>query len=168
MRIYLLSPDGRELTVRVYGRGDTFGEFAVLDGKQRSAGAITLGPVVALVIYRDAFRELLRNNFDLVERVLEELTERLRFTTRFGQNLAFLDAAGRVAAALSELVHRQANHAVPVRLTITQQSLASYAGITREWTNKALGEFATLGLLRSERGAIIVLDTARIHSWSDL
>lgn len=167
VRIYLLSPDGREITVRVYGRGDTFGEFAVLDGKPRSAGAVALDQVTTLVIYRDEFRDLLRGSFDLVERMLEELTERLRFTTKFGQNLAFLDAAGRLAAALSELIIRQGDPPPPVRIKTTQQALANYAGVTREWTNKALGEFAGLRLLRVERGTVIVLDCARMHHWSD-
>src|ERR671937_461771 len=39
VRIYLLNTDGREMTIRVYGRGDAFGEFAVLDSKPRAAGA---------------------------------------------------------------------------------------------------------------------------------
>lgn len=167
VRIFLLSPDGREITFRVYGRGDTFGEFAVLDGKPRSAGAIALNNVTTLVIYRNEFRELLRSNFDLVERTLEELAERLRFTTRFGQNLVFLDAAGRIAAALAELMVRQGDYSAPVRLTLTQHALASYAGVTREWTNKALREFAQDGLVRVERGAVIVLEPTRLLHWSD-
>src|SRR5690349_2252424 len=39
VRIYLVSPDGREATVRIYNRGSTFGEFSVLDGQPRSASA---------------------------------------------------------------------------------------------------------------------------------
>src|SRR5215216_563086 len=77
VRIYLLNADGREMTIRVYGRGDTFGEFAVLDGKPRAAGAVAVSNVSTLVIYRHEFLELMRHNFDLVTHVIEELTERL-------------------------------------------------------------------------------------------
>jgi len=166
VRIYLLNPDGREMTIRVYGRGDTFGEFAVLDGKPRAAGAVAIGNVTTMVIYRHEFLELMRHNFDLVTHVIEELTERLRFTTKFSQNLVFLDASGRIAAALAELATQQANGNASVRLALTQQDLANYAGVTREWTNKALRVLSEHRVVRVERGAVIVLDLERLRYWS--
>jgi CRP-like cAMP-binding protein len=167
VRIYLLSPDGREMTIRVYGRGDTFGEFAVLDGKPRAANAIAVSDVVTMVIYRHEFLDLMRNSFDLVMRVMEELTERLRFTTRFTQNLAFLTASGRIAAALTELARQQASGSAIVRLPMTQQGLANYANVTREWTNKALRVLAEQGVVRVERGAITLLDLERLRYWGE-
>lgn len=166
VRIYLINPDGREMTIRVYGRGDTFGEFAVLDGKPRSAGAVAGSQVITLAIYRHEFLELMRHNFDLVTHVIEELTERLRFTTKFSQNLVFLDASGRIAAALTELADQRGNDNASVRLALTQQDLANYAGVTREWTNKALRVLSEQRIVRVERGAVIVLDLERLRYWS--
>jgi len=166
VRIYLINPDGREMTIRVYGRGDTFGEFAVLDGSAGTLGALAVTNVTALAIYRHEFLELMRHNFDLVTHVIEELTERLRFTTKFSQNLAFLDASGRIAAALAELATQQANGRESVRLALTQQDLATYASVTREWTNKALRVLSEQRIVRVERGAVIVLDLERLRYWS--
>jgi CRP/FNR family cyclic AMP-dependent transcriptional regulator len=119
------------------------------------------------VIYREDFLSLLESNFELVHRVIEALTERLRFTTTFSQNLAFLSASGRIAAALAQRAAREAKTADPVRLALTQQDLANHASVTREWTNKALRDFAAQGLLRVERGAVIVLDQERLGRWSE-
>jgi len=166
VRIYLLNPDGREMTIRVYGRGDTFGEFAVLDDKPRSASAVAVSNATTLVIYRHEFLDLMQHNFDLVTHVIEELTERLRFTTKFSQNLAFLDASGRIAAALAELATQQANGQTSVRLALTQQDLANYASVTREWTNKALRVLSEQRVVQVERGAVIVLDLERLRYWS--
>jgi len=167
VRIYLLNMDGREVTVRIYGAGSAIGEFTVLDGKPRSACAVAMEEVTTLVIYREDFLSLLEFNFELVRRVIEALTERLRFTTTFSQNLAFLSASGRIAAELAQRAARVAKTSEPVRLALTQQDLANHASVTREWTNKALRDFAAQGLLRIERGAVIVLDQERLSRWSE-
>src|SRR5262245_41115603 len=39
VRIYLAGPDGREVTLRIYGPGSNFGELSMLDGQARSASA---------------------------------------------------------------------------------------------------------------------------------
>jgi len=169
VRIYLLSADGREITFRVYGPGTTVGEFAVLDGKERSAGALAVTSVRTLVIYRDQFRALITKNIEVLLRVVEVLTERLRYTTIFSQNLAFLGASGRVAVALNQLANTTyPGKAGPVTLKITQRELASYAGVSREWTNHALRDFAAEGIIRIERGAITILDRNRLALWADV
>src|SRR5215212_9013626 len=70
VRIFVNSPDGREATVRFYGPNSTFGEFSVLDGQPRSASAAAVDDVATLALYRADFLGLLRQHFDLVERML--------------------------------------------------------------------------------------------------
>jgi len=158
VRIYLASPDGREATVRIYGPRSTFGEFAVLDGAPRSATAAALDNVTALVLYRDDFLELLRRNFDLVLQVFAMLTERVRYTTDYTEQLAFLSGPGRVAAVLLQLASVEALDHGPIRLELTQHELAAFTNTTREWANHTLREFAEQGLIALERGAVIVQD----------
>lgn len=166
VRIYLLNTDGREITFRVYGSGAAFGEFAVLDGNPRSASAVALSDVVSFVIYREDFLALMRTNFDLVQNVLGVLTERLRFTTKVAENLAFLSASERIANALTQLVCRALPSPHGPQIKLTQHELASYAGATREWTNKALRTFAKEGLLKVERNTITIIDETRLAHWA--
>ncbi len=37
VKIYLISPDGQEISLVVFGKGECFGEFAILDDLPRSA-----------------------------------------------------------------------------------------------------------------------------------
>jgi CRP/FNR family transcriptional regulator, cyclic AMP receptor protein len=168
VRIYLLSADGREVTFRVYGNGAAFGEFAVLDGKPRSACAVALTNSSALVIYREDFLALIERNAAVLQRVVAALTERIRHTTLFAQSLAFLSASGRVAAALVALADQASLAPEPVQLKITQRELASYAGATREWTNHALRDFADEGLVQVTRGTVTVLERERLRLWADV
>jgi CRP/FNR family transcriptional regulator/CRP/FNR family cyclic AMP-dependent transcriptional regulator len=135
-----------------------FGEFAVLDGAPRSASAAALDDVTVLALHRDDFLRLLRENFDMVLHIFAMLTERVRYTTDYSEQLAFLNGPGRVAAALLQLASVEANGYGPVRLEITQQELAAFTNTTREWVNKILQEFVDQGLIGLKRGVVEVRD----------
>jgi len=158
VRIFLASPDGREATIRILEPGTSFGELAVLDRAPRSAGVMAYDDTVVLALYRDDFMTLLRASFPLVEHVIQLLAERVRYNTAYTERLAFLSVPGRVAALLVPLADSALVGTGSVRLALTQQELADFANTTREWVNRALRDFADRGLVRLERGAVIVLD----------
>jgi CRP/FNR family transcriptional regulator, cyclic AMP receptor protein len=158
VRIYVAGPDGREVTLRIYGPDNNFGELSVLDGESRSASAAALDDVVTYVLYREDFMNLLRENFALVQHILAILAERVRYTTNYSEQLAFLSAPGRVAALLMRLAGAEAEVQAPIRLELSQQELADFANTTREWVNRALHDFAAEGLVRVERRAVVILN----------
>jgi CRP-like cAMP-binding protein len=158
VRIYLAGPDGREVTLRIYGPDSTFGELSVLDGQPRSASAAALDDVTTHVLYREDFLNLLQENFTLVQHIIAMLSERVRYTTNYSEQLAFLSVPGRVAALLIRLAGADVEGRGPIRLELSQQELADFANTTREWVNRALHDFAEQGLLRVERRAVVILD----------
>jgi CRP-like cAMP-binding protein len=158
VRIYVGGPDGREVTLRIYGPDSNFGELSVIDGQSRSASAAALDDVTTYVLYREDFLNLLRENFALVQHILAILAERVRYTTNYSEQLAFLSAPGRVAALLMRLAGAEATVQAPIRLQLSQQELADFANTTREWVNRALHDFAAEGLVRVERRAVVILD----------
>jgi CRP-like cAMP-binding protein len=158
VRIYVAGPDGREVTLRIYGPDSNFGELSVIDGEARSASAAALDDVTTYVLYREDFLNLLRENFALVQHILTILAERVRYTTNYSEQLAFLSAPGRVAALLMRLAGAEAAVQPPIRLELSQQELADFANTTREWVNRALHDFADEGLVRVERRAVVILN----------
>jgi CRP-like cAMP-binding protein len=157
VRIFLSSADGREVTICIYGEQTAFGEFSVLDDHPRSASAAALSDVITLVLCKEDFLPLMRANFDLTRRIIAMLTERIRYTTHYTEQLAFLSATGRVAALLSHLA-RSGEGPGDVTLTITQQSLAEFTNVSRELVNKILKEFADKGLISTQRGTVTIHD----------
>ena len=93
-----------------------------------------------------------------MQHILAILAERVRYTTNYSEQLAFLSAPGRVAALLMRLASAEADVQTPIRLELSQQELADFANTTREWVNRALHDFAAEGLVRVERRAVVILN----------
>lgn len=68
--------DDRE--VAVLGPGEFVGEMAAIDHQPRSADAITLGPTRLLVFHPRALDELMGANGQLANRLLQQISQRLR------------------------------------------------------------------------------------------
>lgn len=166
VRIFLPGPEGREVTLRIYERGDIFGELAVLDDGARTASAQAMDNVYAYVLYREEFMQLLSGNFKLVQHVIRMLSERLRYTTTYTERLAFMSMPARIAAALLQLssginATEQAGMQAGMQagvISITQQDLANFVGTTREWVNRTLKDFARRGWIKLARGTIYILN----------
>jgi CRP/FNR family cyclic AMP-dependent transcriptional regulator len=141
VRIYVLGPDGREISVNIYAAGDVFGELAILDGLPRSASAIALARTKALVLYRDDFLEHLRACPEMANNLIFILSTRLRHTTDYAESLAFLDVRTRLARELLRLAERYGTpteSGAKIDLGMSQADLASLIGTSRETLNRAL------------------------------
>lgn len=160
VRIFILSESGQEISVNIYGPGDTFGELALLDGLPRSAGAVAVERTVTLTLHRDDFLPHLETYPRMAQSIIEVLSTRLRYTTTYAESLAFLDVYGRVAAKLLELAERYGvqKEGIEIELRLTQSELASWVGATRESVNKVLGTFRGQGLIEIEGKKITISD----------
>jgi len=161
VRIFALSESGQEISVRICGTGEVFGELSMLDGLPRSAGAMALEETRVLTLQREDYRELLEAYPHMAKGIIATLTARVRYTTQYAENLAFLDVEGRVAQRLLELANLygvQAPAGVEIGMQLTQSDLASLVGATRERVNKVLAAFRNQGLIESDAERIIVRD----------
>ena len=160
VRIFTLSESGQEVTLNIYGPGDVFGEFSLLDSLPRSAGAVALEKTVTLTLHRDHFFQQLEASPSMARSIIEVLTARLRFTTEHAESLAFLDVYGRVAMRLLDLAGRYGTErdGIELDLRLSQSELATWVAATRESVNKVLGTFRDQGLIAVEGQKITILD----------
>ncbi|GCE05946.1 Crp/Fnr family transcriptional regulator [Dictyobacter aurantiacus] len=157
VKICLISPDGQEISLIVFGKGDYFGEFALLDGLPRSADAIALEKVECYTLQRSDFHKAIMKNPKIAIRVMEVLCERLRKTDQQVEDLIFLDVYGRVAKKLLELsdTHgKKVEGGIRIEVRLTQQELASMVGASRESVNKVLGYFTDKKYISTDKHRI--------------
>jgi len=81
VRICVQATDGHEVTLTELGRGDFFGEMALLDGKRRSANAVVAEDARLAVLSREHFLSfVMGGNPSVALEMLTALANRLRHT----------------------------------------------------------------------------------------
>src|SRR6266513_4835123 len=157
VKISLISPDGQEISLVVFGKGECFGEFAILDGLPRSADAIALERVEFYTLQRSDFHKTIMKNPKIAIQVMEVLSKRLRTTDQMIEDLIFLDVYGRVAKKLLDLADTHGSkvgNGIRIDVRLTQQELASMVGASRESVNKVMGYFTDKDFISTDKHRI--------------
>ena len=156
---------GREIVLELRGAGEIVGELGAIDGHTRSASAVALGEVEALVLPVDRFNALLRERVGLAHRLLVTVVARVREAAGRQLELGTSDVVGRVCRRLTELAR---SHGIPVddgvlvRGAISQQELADWSGISRDGVVRALQELRRLGWVDTGRQRLLIRDVESV------
>jgi CRP/FNR family transcriptional regulator, cyclic AMP receptor protein len=157
VNICLVGPEGQEISLVVLGKGDCFGELAILDRLPRSADAVALERVECYTLQRSDFHNAIMKNPKIAIQVMEVLSRRLRKTDDKVEDLVVLDVYARVAKKLLELAAEhgiKAEDGVRIDVRLTQQDLASMVGASRESVNKVLGYFTDKNYISTDKHKI--------------
>jgi len=159
IRISASSPSGREMFLNIMEPGDTFGEIALLDGRHRTATASAITQSELIIITRDHFLDLLKREPQLVSHVVQLLCERIRWTSGLAEESALLSVPERVARRLLSLGQLH-GHKTPngVELSISQEDVARFLGLSRQVVNQYLQNWKIQGWLTLGRGKIVIVD----------
>jgi CRP-like cAMP-binding protein len=150
-RLSISTLNDRTLSFRHVGPGDLFGEIAALDGKQRSADANAITPVIIHHLERMRFRMLWPDRPAVAARVVAFPCARLRETTTQFESIALLPLEVRLAQfLLSALGGRTApvGQRVPLDLGFSQSELSELLGASRPKVNAAMGLLEQAGAIR--------------------
>jgi CRP/FNR family cyclic AMP-dependent transcriptional regulator len=159
VKIVAAAPGGHHTVLAVRGPGDIIGELAAVDGKPRSATAITVDPVEALWLPADSFVHVLRDDPRIGDVLMRIITARLRYANTRRTEFTDLRSSNRIAALLVELAER---YGVPtadgllISLRIGQHDIAGLAAASREAVTRALRTLRDDGLISTGRQRITV------------
>ena len=169
VRIVIASGSGEETQVATLYPGEILGEMALFDGLPRSASAFAQIETRTLQLTREAFVGWLDGRPLASMAIMATLSQRLRRTNQTIVEIQTLDLEHRIAKQLLKLaaIHDLESTADggTLKLELTQQELAEAVGVSRESVNKQLSAFAKDGWLRVARGAITILERARLRAY---
>jgi CRP/FNR family cyclic AMP-dependent transcriptional regulator len=158
VKISVPSVQGKDAVFNVLGKGDIFGEVALLDGYPRTADATAITTDCELfVIERRDFLPVMHEEPEIALKIIEILCSRLRRTTEQAEEVMFLDLPSRLAKALMRLVDADTAGTGDRKISITQKVLGNIIGISRESTNKQLRLWEEKKWVRLERNAVVIL-----------
>ena len=144
VKISRIGEDGREVVLGIRDAGDVLGELAFVDGHPRSASAIALEEVEAVVLPASAFRLHLESTPRVAVVLLEVVTRRFR------------DATLKLSQASASDV--ASDDGVVIALPLSQEELAAWTGASRAGIAHALQTLRALGWVETARRSMIVRD----------
>lgn len=101
VRICVRTTQGHELTLTELGRGDFFGEMALLDGQRRSADAVVAEDARLAMLSREHFLSFVRSSPNVALELLAALANRLRHTDELLRHSATRNVNVEEAARLT-------------------------------------------------------------------
>jgi CRP-like cAMP-binding protein len=156
-----VSEEGHELILALRGPGDVIGELSAVDDSPRSATAVAIEPVEALVVSAADFASFMQRTPTAALALVRVLSRRLREADRMRLEFAAGDSVGRVAARLTELCEQFGQpdgDAVRIDLSLSQEELAAWTACSREAVSKALQAMRRMGWIETRRRGITVLN----------
>ena len=157
VKVFKLSPGGREQILHIFGAGGGFNDVAVLDGGPNPASAMALEPTSVLVIDRPSMVDLLKRYPALSRAVIENIANRARHLVSLVEDLSLRTVEGRLAKLLLEEATREVDlERVPRGLTHAQ--MAARLGTVREVITRSLHKLEDEGIIKIERHRIVILD----------
>ena len=124
IKVFKLSPDGKEQILHVFGPGEPFGEASVFAGHHFPAHAEALEQSRVFFFPRAAFVELIKEDPSLALNMLAMLSRRLRTFATLVEDLSLKEVPGRLAAYLLYVSEQRAK-TNDLKLDIAKNQLAS-------------------------------------------
>ena len=159
VKVFVDSPDGREVVLSHLQSGDFFGEMALLEGETRSASVTALTDCEVAVLPRSEFLAVLARDFSLTRKILQTLSARLRKANEVIESMALLDVGGRLARYLLRLADESGQPPVEGYFVVTRpthQEIANSIGATRETVTRMLKQFESRKLIRTKGSMVWV------------
>lgn len=160
-RILRMGPEGREQTLRVVTKGDTFGEVPVLDGGPAPSTVEAIDHCEAVLVPGAAFRQLITQYPELALDVLQQLARRLRGITEMVGQMSMQTVQARLARYLYQVATEE-GIAVPdgviVPRELSLQDVASLVGSVREVVSRTMKGLEQSGIVEVRRREILVRD----------
>lgn len=157
IKIFKMSPDGREQILHIFGPGEPFGEVPVFHGQPFPANAVTMAYSTLLFFPRREFVDLVASTPSLALSMLAMLSLRLRRFASQVESLSLKEVPGRLAAHLVYLAEEQ-GRTDRVVLDIPKGQLASLLGTSPETLSRIFARMSEEELIRVHGKKIELLD----------
>lgn len=157
VKIFKISPQGKEYILHICGPGEMIAEVPVFIGGSFPANAETLEASSLLFFPGDRFVKLVHKAPSIAINMLAVLSMRLRKFAQQIEDLSLKEVPARLAGYLIYLLEEQGGSDV-VELTISKGQLASLLGTIPETLSRILAKMSKEGLIEVSGRMIRIVD----------
>jgi len=162
IKVGRISDDGREVIKSVLHPLAMFGELGLVGQVQRQEYAKVMNEDVAYFEIKVAdVRVLMRNNYDLAQKVLNMVGQRLLKVEQKLEALIFKDARQRIIDFLRDTAEsrgRKVGFELHFKHNLTQQDIANITGTSRQTVTSVLNELRKSNMIYFNRRSILIRD----------
>lgn len=164
IKVFKLSPDGRERILHIIHPGNTFADAAIFDDGNYPAFAMSIDSSSLLFFPKTQFLDLLHQHPQLAINMIAGLSKFLRTFAMQIEDLTFRDVPSRLARFLLEHHNKKTAR---VELPLSKAQLASNLGTTSETLSRTLRKLADEDMISVQGRTIDLLDLNRLHDLVD-
>lgn len=164
VKLFKLSPQGRELIIRILHEGAAFNEVPVFDNGANPISVACLEAAQLWLVKPDAIRQAMRLHPEMCMEVIRQFSQHLRQLISTVEELSFYQVTNRLARLLNSLPEEQRSGEGGARLT--QDQIAARLGTVREVVARALRDLERSGAIRLERRQIQIADYDILQQWA--
>lgn len=159
------SVGGKEVSFRDIDAGDTFGEFAAIDGQPRSANIVALDESLIASMTSGIFWDALRDHPEVAAATLKRLTAQVRSLTARVFEFSTLAVKNRIHAELLRLArdHMAEDNVAVISPAPKHADIASRVSTHREAVTRELNDLAHHGLIERRERSLVISDVAQLE-----
>jgi CRP/FNR family transcriptional regulator len=165
VKIFKVSPDGKEHTLHIHVPGDLVAEAAIFDSMVYPASCMALEDSTLIRISREKFLNLLKKHPELALKMMGSYSRRLRQFVLKIEELSLKDIKSRLASYLLENSKVENNKTV-CRFKYTKKELSSLLGTIPETLSRAFAFLKQKGLIVENDNLIIIPDPDKLKLFS--
>jgi CRP/FNR family transcriptional regulator len=165
------SSEGKTIILRIAEPGEVLGLTAVVGNAPYEATVETLEPTQANFISQADFVRFLEQHSDVGMKVAQQLTHNCKCAY---DEIRSLGLSSSVPEKIARLLLRWAEHPIDngkkkttgeiaIRVTLTQEEIAQFAGTSRETVSRVLGGFKKKGWLRVRGATWFILNKTELE-----
>lgn len=165
VRLQLPKSSDREVVFKDYQARDFFGAVSVIHGQPRKAGILALTDVSVTRMPGAVFRELLHTHRDVCDQFLLRMAGEIQRLVNRVNEFSTLDVRHRIYAELLRLSRPKPGTELGAVISPPprQVDIAARIGTRREPVAREMKALERAGLLKRSRGALEIVDTARLQ-----
>lgn len=156
-----------EKTLVILGKGEFFGEMAILNNRPRSASAAVFEDCKILIIDRETFETMIRNNAEIAIRIIKKLAARLQEADNQIENLLLKDNLSRVVNLLRRIAkENQAPAAGEFTLDYPLEDMAAHAGISEKHLQEVVKKLTSANMVLVSEDRVTIPKMEAIEKFS--
>ncbi len=167
VKIATTSDNGKEITKALLGKGEVFGEMAMIGFEKRTDFALAVEDTSLCVISASDMKNMMKEHSNLSLFFMKLMGSKILDMEHRLESLVFKDSRSRIIEYLLELTEKKGQrvgYEWVVRNFLTHQEIANYTATSRQTVTTILNELRDSEVLTFNRNRLLVRDIEKLKT----